>query len=237
VALETGAAEAHLFSRRPHLPQINKSKAASFPGFFQGFRDLDDDLRWRIYTYISAEQTPPPHESALRCDRHAGFAIHFAEPWIDVVPEPGGVTVVTAKARYRFDAVIMATGFTVDLSLRPELARFHDKVLLWGDRVPPEEAARHPQAARFPYLGRGFELIERHAGAAPGVGNIHCFNWGVTFSHGALAGDIPGVADGVNRLSHALVRGLFVAGAAGVLPALQAHDDRELEPTRYFLPR
>jgi hypothetical protein len=34
-----------------------------------------------------------------------------------------------------------------------------------------------------------------------------------------------------------LVSGLFVAGADGVLPALQAHDDCELEPTRYFLPR
>ena len=131
----------------------------------------------------------------------------------------------------------MATGFVVDLSLRPELARIHDLVLLWGDRVSAEEAARHPQAARFPYLGRGFELLERNPGAAPGLGNIHCFNWGVTFSHGAVAGDIPGVADGANRLSHALASRLFVAGAASVLPALHALDDRELEPTRYFRPR
>ena len=237
VALESGAREVRLFSRRPHLPQINKAKWASFPGFFQGFRDLDDDLRWQIYTYIFAEQTPPPHESVLRCDRHAGFTLHFGEPWTDVIPAADGVTAVTPKGRYVFDAVIMATGFDVDLALRTELASIHDKVLLWGDRVSREEAARHPQAARFPYLGRDFELIERKAGAAPGLGNIHCFNWGVTFSHGAMAGDIPGVAEGVNRLSHALSSSLFVAGAATVLPALAAHDDRELEPTRYFLPR
>ena len=62
---------------------------------------------------------------------------------------------------------------------------------LWGDRVPRAEAARH--SARFAYLGRGFEFIERSAGAAPGLGNIHCFNWGVTVSHGAVAGDIAGV--------------------------------------------
>ena len=49
--------------------------------------DLDDARRWRIYTYIFGEGVPPPHESVLRCDRHAGFAIHFAEPWIDVVPD------------------------------------------------------------------------------------------------------------------------------------------------------
>jgi cation diffusion facilitator CzcD-associated flavoprotein CzcO len=153
------------------------------------------------------------------------------------VPDADGVTVVTTKARYVFDAVIMATGFAVDLTLRPELAPIHDKVLLWGDRVSRDEAARHPEAALFPYVGPGFELIERTSGATPGLGNIHCFNFGVTVSQGALAGDIPGVAEGVNRLSHALSSNLFVAGAATVLPALRAHDDRELEPTRYFLPR
>ena len=65
------------------MPQINKSKWAAFPGFFHGFRDLDDALKWEIYTYLFAVQTPPPYESVLRCDRHAGFALHFAEPWLD----------------------------------------------------------------------------------------------------------------------------------------------------------
>src|SRR5207244_2604261 len=124
-----------------------------------GFRDLDDELRWQIYTYILGVQTPPPHESVLRCDRHAGFTLHLAEPWVDVMSGADGVTVVTAKARYAFDAVIMATGFSVDLAARPELAQIHAEVLLWGERVAPEEAERHPQAARFPYLGRGFELV------------------------------------------------------------------------------
>ena len=237
VALEAGASEVRLFSRRPHLPQVNKSKWSVFPGFFHGYRDLDDDLRWQIYTYIFGVQTPPPHESVLRCDRHTGFAVHFSEPWTDVIPGPDAVEVVTATARYVFDAVILATGFSVDLAQRPELARVHDKVLLWRDRVTPKEAARNPQAARFPYLGRGFELMPRDAGAVPGLGNVHCFNFAVTFSHGAMAGDIPGIADGVNRLSRALCSALFVATADGVLPALHAHDDRELEPTRYFLPR
>ena len=50
-------------------------------------------------------------------------------------------------------------------------------------------------------------------------------------------GDIPGLAEGVNRLARALAMNLFVAGAANVLPALALHDDRELEPTRYFLQR
>jgi FAD-dependent urate hydroxylase len=237
VALESGAAEAHVFVRRPHLPQINKSKWTSFPGFFHGYRDLDDATRWRIYTYIFAEAVPPPHESVLRCERHPGFALHFAEAWLDVMPSAGGVTVVTAKAQYSFDAVIMATGFSVDLSRRPELAHLFDKISLWADHVTPQKAELHPQAAQFPYLGPGFELIQRTPGTLPGLSHIHCFNAGSTMSHAALAGDIPGLAVGANRLSCAIARSLFVASADALQSALHRHDDRELEATRYFLPR
>jgi FAD-dependent urate hydroxylase len=237
VALETGAAEARLFSRRPHLPQVNKSKWTVFPGFFHGFADLDDAARWRIYSYILSEGVPPPHESVLRCEAHPGFAVHLAEPWLDVIPSAGGVEVVTPKARYRFDAVILATGFSVELSRRPELAHLHASIARWSDRIPPEEAARHPDCARFPYLGPGFEFIERTPGAVPGLGHIHCFNAGATMSQAALAGDIPGLAIGATRLARAIARSLFAASLDGLEADLHAHDDRELEPTRYFLPR
>jgi cation diffusion facilitator CzcD-associated flavoprotein CzcO len=237
VALEAGAREVRLFSRRPHLPQINKSKWTVFAGFLEGYYQLDDRQRWEIYTYIFSQSVPPPHESVLRCDRHAGFTIHFAEPWLDVAPATDGVTVVTAMAQYRFDAVILATGFSVDLPQRPELARIHDKVLLWADRVGPQEAARHPDAARFPYLGPSFEFLERAPDTSPGLAHIHCFNAGATMSHAALAGDIPGLAFGANRLSRAIASSLFLASAEKLQAALAAHDDRELEQTRYFLPR
>ena len=237
VALETGVAEAHVFVRRPRLPQINKSKWTAFPGFFLGYRDLDDAMRWQIYTYIFSEAVPPPHESVLRCDRHAGFTVHFGEPWLDVMGSADSVTVVTAKARHVFDAVIVATGFSVDLAQRRELAGFHDGISLWADHVSPPEAEQHPEAARFPYLGPGFELIARTPGAVPGLSHIHVFNAGSTMSHGALAGDIPGLAFGANRLSRAIASSLFVDSADALWSNLRNHDDRELEPTRYFLPR
>jgi cation diffusion facilitator CzcD-associated flavoprotein CzcO len=237
VALEAGAAEAHLFVRRPHLPQVNKSKWASFPGFFLGYSDLDDATRWQIYTYILSEAVPPPHESVLRCDRQAGFAVHVAEPWRDVIAAPDGVTVVTAKARYAFDAVILATGFSVDISQRPELAGLHDRIMLWADRIPPQQAERYPDLARFPYLGHGFELIERTPGTVPGLAHVHLFNAGATMSQAALAGDIPGMAFGANRLSQAIASSLFGASIDVLRASMLAHDDRELEPTRYFLPR
>ncbi|MFM9888265.1 MAG: FAD-dependent oxidoreductase [Burkholderiales bacterium] len=235
-ALEAGAATVTLFARRPVLPQINKSKWAAFPGFQHGFVALPDALRWRFLTYIQGEQVPPPHETVLRCDRHAGFHLHLGERWLDVVASATDVRVTTNVRTYRFDVAIIATGFDVDLANRPEIAGFRDDIQLWHDHVSADEANRFPEAARHPYLGEGFELLARDSGAALALGRIHLFNGGSTMSHGQLAGDIPGLATGAVRLAIAIARGLFAESSENLFMSLQNFDDRELEPTRYFVP-
>ena len=232
-ALEAGAAQVILFARRPFLPQINKSKWTAFSGFQHGYASLDDARRWRFYTYIFSEQVPPPYESVLRCERNPGFSIRFGEGWRDVLPDADGVTVVTEKGEHRFDAVIAGTGFDVNLMDRPEIAPFRDAIDTWRSHVPPEEAAKFPEEARFPYLGDAFEL----RGSAAGVGRVHVFNWGSTMSHGALAGDIPGLEIGARRLAAGIGRDLFLEDADRHWQSLLAHDDEELKPTRYFVPR
>ncbi|TMG88481.1 MAG: hypothetical protein E6H73_18260 [Betaproteobacteria bacterium] len=71
---------------------------------------------------------------------------------------------------------------------------------------------------------------------ATSLANIHIFNWGATISHGPLAGDIPGLAVGATRLANAIVRDLFRADAEQHYAALQALEEPELKPTRYFVP-
>jgi cation diffusion facilitator CzcD-associated flavoprotein CzcO len=235
-ALEAGAARVVLFARRPYLPQVNKSKWTAFAGFLRGFNALDDARRWRFYTYIFSEQVPPPFESVLRCEKHPGFALRLAEPWSDLAPDASGVTVTTPRGTHRFDAAIVATGFDVNLMDRPEIAAFSKSASVWADRVSAEEARAHPEAARFPYLGEGFELRERKHRAAPGLRNVHVYNWGCTMSHGALAGDIPGIAIGANRLVDAIARDLFVADADRHWDALRAHAEDELAQTQYYVP-
>jgi cation diffusion facilitator CzcD-associated flavoprotein CzcO len=236
-ALEAGVEEVTLFARRPYFPQVNKSKWASFPGFMRAYAALDDQRRWAFYTYILGEGTPPPHESILRCTRHAGFRIHFGESWTDVSDTTEGIAIATNKGNYAFDAAVIAIGFDVDLLQRHELAAFREHILTWGDRVAPEQAAAHPEAARFPYLGDGMQMLEREIGTMPTLGNLHVFNWGVTMSHGALAGDIPGLGIGATRLANAIVRDLFVADADAYFVRMQAQEDDELKPTAFFVPR
>jgi FAD-dependent urate hydroxylase len=236
IALEGGAAEVTLFVRRPHLPQVNKSKGASYPGFMRAFGSLSDADRWRLQTYILGEQAPPPHESVLRCDVHPNFSIRFAESWMDVAPQAAGVRVSTSKGSYDFDVAILGTGFEVDLPRRPELAPFAENILLWRDRVAPEHAARDPECARHPYLGAGFELMARDPSRTPGLGRIHMFNVGATMSHAALAGDIPGLQIGARRLAGAIGNDLFQESLPALEAQLRAHDERELAPTRYLVP-
>lgn len=235
-ALEGRAAEVTMFLRRPHLPQVNKSKWTSFPGFLRGFSRLSDQQRWDIFTYIFGEQVPPPYESVLRCDSHAAFSIRFGEGWQDVRPAADHVAVVTPRGTYRYDQVILGTGFDVDLTMRPELAGFRDNIQLWSDRVGAEAAAKDRECGRFPYLGAGFQFLPREESRTPGLDRIHMFSWGVTMTHGALAGDIPGLAIGVNRLTEALVSELFAADLDRHLARLDALDERELAPTRRLVP-
>ncbi|MBS0336838.1 MAG: NAD(P)/FAD-dependent oxidoreductase [Proteobacteria bacterium] len=236
-ALEAGAAGVTMFARRPYLPQVNKSKWTAFPGFLRGFYSLDDARRWRYFTYIFSEQVPPPFESVLRCEKHPGFSMRLGEPWTDLSAGAAAVTVTTPRGRHEFDAVVVATGFDVNMMDRPEVSAFRDQVSVWSDRVSAAEAAAHPEEARFPYLGEGFELLPKAPGAAQGVRNVHVFNWGCTMSHGALAGDIPGLAIGANRLAEGIVRDLFVADSDRLFENLLAHEEEELKPTKQYVPK
>jgi cation diffusion facilitator CzcD-associated flavoprotein CzcO len=234
-ALEAGA-QVSLFARRAFLPQVNKSKWTSFAGFFRGYESLDDQRKWRFYTYIFDEQVPPPWETVRRCDAHGAFALRLATPWLDVQPLPESVRVTTPAGTETFDAVIFGTGFDVDLLDRPELARYAGSIDTWARHVRPEQASQHAEAARFPYLGSGFELRPSGSAHAEALSRIHLFNWGSTMSHGALAGDIPGLAIGAGRLAQAIARDLFVADADAHWERLQALEEPELLPTRWYVP-
>jgi FAD-dependent urate hydroxylase len=236
-ALEAGAREAICYARRPHLPQVNKAKGLSFPGFQRGQGVLDDDWRWKIYCYMLAAGSPPPHESVLRVQQLPGFSFRFGEPWLDLVVDADGVTVKTGRTAERFDLVLLGTGFDIDLARRPELAAFADNIRLWGDACSPEDAATNREAALYPYLGPGFELVEKEPGRTPLLGDIHLFNWGSILSHGALAGDIPGLFVGSPRLCQAVSHSLFRADVAQHVQNMFNQEDPELAPTHYFVPR
>jgi FAD-dependent urate hydroxylase len=233
-ALEAGA-NVQQFARRPVMPQINKSKAASFPGFLRGYSQLDDARKWRFYTYIFDTQVPPPWETVRRCDAHDGFSLRLGCGWCDVQPQSDGVLITLSDgSSQRFDAAIFGTGFDVDMLNRPELQRYSAHIDTWASHVTPEQSQANAEAARFPYLAANFALQSKDGIHAQAMGRIHLFNWGATMTHAALGSDIPGLGIGATRLAHAIVADLFVQDADLHWERLLSHNEPELLETHWY---
>ncbi len=235
-ALEAGAAGVDLYVRRKVLPQINKGRGSSYPGFFEGFAALGDADRWDLLFYKEDYQAPPPRETVLRTLRHPGFAIHLGTPVTEARRAGDGVALrlATDTTERRADFLILGTGFRIDVGACPELADLAPEIATWADRYGPPPDQRHPDLARFPYLGPGFELTERSPGSRPDLGRIHLFNYGANASLGAISGDVPGVVIGAEILATRMAQSFFQEDLAHVRRELDAFAEPELEGTPFF---
>jgi cation diffusion facilitator CzcD-associated flavoprotein CzcO len=163
---------------------------------------------------------------------HAAFHLHTGAPWLDARSDGVGAMVTTPEGEHRFDFLICGTGFDVDLGLRPELAAVAPHVRTWRDAYVPPDGQGNSRLERYPYLGAGFELLERTPGSAPWLGRIRLFNFGSTLSFGPSGSSINGMKFAVPRLVEGLTRDLFRAEIGRLWQGLTAYDTPEF-PTRF----
>lgn len=233
-ALEHGAARVDMLVRRPDLPRINRFTGIGSPGVTHGFAHLPDDWKWRFLDYATSEQVPPPRLSTLRVSRHDNAFFHLNCAVESASLNDGVVRLQTSRGAIETDFVIAATGFSVDLAHRPELAAFADNIRFWQDRFMPEQDNRvngriNPELALSPDLDPAFAFQPRDPSATPGLGQIHCFCYPATLSHGKISGDIPAISDGADRLARGIAGALFVADRAEHFQALQDFSRPELQ--------
>jgi cation diffusion facilitator CzcD-associated flavoprotein CzcO len=237
-ALERGAARVDMYVRRPYLPQVNKGRGSAFPGFLHGWSSLPDAERWAMTVYLNDIQSPVPHETVNRTMKLSGFHIHFRAGVETALRAGEKVAVKIAgqdEARLH-DFLIVGTGFNVDAARIPELARYAPAIATWGDRYQPSPDLRRRDLERFPYLGPGFELIEKTPGSEPTLGKIHLVNFGAHASHTAIASDIPGVNIAAERVAGAIVSSLFCEDIDHMRRGVEAFNEPELENTPFFVP-
>lgn len=226
-ALENGAGKVYMLVRRKVLPRVNKSLGAGHPGILMGFPDLSDERRWEQTQYIADAAVPAPHNSMLRCSRHANFALLTGCSIEGASVEDGRLVLDTTRGRAVVDHVVLATGFMVDWAQRPELAALAENALLWRDRyVAPGQEQR--DFAEHPYLGASFEFQERAPGTAPWLPRVHAFNYAGVLSYGRMTGDIPGISVGAERLAGGIASRLFAEDYDLHWQALQAFETPEL---------
>jgi cation diffusion facilitator CzcD-associated flavoprotein CzcO len=221
VALESGAAEVHLFSRRAYIdypapPSQQPAPAPAGPPPDRGHAnmlelsyELPDVVRWRNFLLGDRRVASVPFDSVERAVAFDNFRIHLNSSLSDVAASGRQVTGRVGSKSFRFDHLIAATGYRIDLAAQPELARVHEHVALWGDKFKPSPGDESQAGAAHPYLGAGFEFLPRGTAGAEYLRNIHCFNLAGALSYGIPVGDVPSVVD-QPRLVSAIARDLYL---------------------------
>jgi cation diffusion facilitator CzcD-associated flavoprotein CzcO len=218
VALESGAAEVHMFSRRPYIdypvpaapgtPPVDRG----YPNVLEQAYELPDVVRWRNFLLSDGRVASVPLDSIQRVATFNSFHVHLNSSLSDVeLASNGEVAGRVDGRRFRFDHVILGTGYRIDLAAQPELARIHEHIALWRDRYQPSAGEESVAGGNHPYVGSGFEFMPRADSGAEFLRHIHCFNLASALSFGIPVGDVPSVVD-QPRLVAAIVRGLYREG-------------------------
>ena len=228
-ALENGAARVNLLARRTEIPRINKSKGSVSPGMTHGYWKLPDEWKWRIRHYINDQQVPPPQGSTLRVSRHPNAYFHTST-WVEStsINADGSVRLHTNQGPLDTDYVVFSTGFRIDLARRPEFAGFAHAIRIWGERYSPAEGDADIELHDSPDLGPAFEFQAKPGVEFPGLERVHCFCYPSTLSHGTVAGDIPQISDGADRLARNLCALFLEEDMAYHFDTLKAYADPEL---------
>lgn len=227
VALETGAAEVHLFLRRHDIVRVNPYRWAEFAGFLHHHADMPDALKWSFINQILRMGQLPPADTWARASQHPNFRMHPGTSIHGFSLEDAHFVMHTSGGDHRLDYLIVGTGFATDLSLRPELENFHEHIALWKDHYTPPTEETNVDLSHHPYLGPHFEFVEKVPGTAPWLSSIFNYTFGCLPSLGFGGASISGMKYSIPRLVAGITAQLYAEDAAEFLDSLRGYDVRE----------
>jgi hypothetical protein len=175
---------------------------------------LPDAIRWEQALRFRRWGSTPTTDAIERTVAFANFHLHLAAPVQSVRVEDGRIVVRAAGEEFRCDYVIVGTGYYVDLAARPELADFHQQILLWRDRFVPPHDDEDADLGAHPYLGAGHEYLEKVPGAAAYLRDIHVQNPAGFVSFGLPIGDVPSMKRDIPTVVSRISSDLFLADIA-----------------------
>lgn len=213
-ALEAGASAVHLFARRDHIAARAVAKLRAYAGFYDHFHALPDALRWRHALRLRRAGTTPPPDALKRVLALPGFHLHLGAPW-DAAHVAGKQVVAQVRDQpFRFDFVIIATGYANDPSQRAELAGIAPLIARWSDRFTPRPEERDAMLGAQPYLTSALAFTEKAIDSAPWLGAIHVFNPCGSINAGGPLGDVPSMKRDIPAAVRGISRDLFLADLA-----------------------
>jgi cation diffusion facilitator CzcD-associated flavoprotein CzcO len=209
VALECGAAAVHLFSRRDAIASVPIARVRGYPGAYDNYRQLPDAIRWHQAIRFRRFGSTPTVDAIERAIAFPNFHLHLGSAWQEAYVDGNQIVAHTADTVHRFDHVVAGTGYFVDLSARPEIAEFAEKILLWKDKYTPPPDEEDPFLGLHPYLGEAHEYLEKTPGSAIFLRNIHVHNPASFVSFGVPVGDVPSMRRDLPLVTARISRDLF----------------------------
>jgi len=226
-ALSLGATQAHVFIRRPALPQVNPIRYMEAAGFSRHFAGFDDAAKYAVIDSFLTRSQPPTNDTFERAAAHPGFALHLGSPWLEVREAGDAVAVTTPKGLFEYDFLVLSTGLKTDAMLRPELGVVANDIALWRDRFTPPSGSANPLIDEHPYLGPGFEFQGKTLEADAKLYGLFCFNYSALASHGLSAAALSGTKFALPRLVSAVTGQLFRDDQNASLEAYYAFSEPE----------
>ena len=210
-ALEAKASGVTLYCRRSELQRVQPFKWLSFPGFLRHFSELNNEWRWKFMSYLLTLREAFPKETWDRANRFEEFNIQTGADWEDLHLKDEKISILTGKGIFEADFLIFGTGFSIDLRHSKELSPHAHLIALWSDKFKrTRKEDGESNLLSYPYLGDGFQFLERLPGSAPWLKNVHLFSFGATMSFGPSGSSINAMKFAVPRLVHAITRDLFL---------------------------
>lgn len=231
-ALEVGAATVHHFVRRRQVPAVNPFRLMERAGFMHHFAEMDDDARWRWMMAITRNGQPPTQDGVNRCVAHDAYQLTCGVTWTGwkMVGDEIELTLSDGTV-HRFDFLILGTGYSVDVTQRPELDGFSDKILLWRDAYQATAAEQDSQVSSYPYLSQDLSFREKVPGTAPFLKHIHNFTFTATASVGYSGASLTGMKYGIQRLLAGITEFLWLEESEYYLREIEAYTDLDLDIT------
>jgi len=227
VALESGAAEVRLVLRRKDVVRVNPYRWAEFVGFLHHHADMPDATKWSFINRIVRMGQLPPADTYARATKHPNFHMQADTALEGFALEDAHFVMHTSRGDFRFDFLIVGTGFSTDISRRAELANIHEHVALWKNRYAPPIEESNDDLAHHPYLGPHFEFVEKNPGDAPWLSSIFNYTFGCLPSMGFGGASISGMKYSIPRLVAGVTGQLYAEDADDYLASLRAYDVRE----------
>lgn len=218
------AEEVHMFFKKPKLVNLHVFLWGEFVGF-QHFVELSDVSKWQFISKMYEIGQPPTPQSVELVRAQKNIVMHFDSAWCNSKMVEEKPVVMTKATSFALDHIIIATGWIIDLSLRPELKALTPHIALWSDKYHPPVEKQYVALERAPYLTKGFCFTEKEPGSAPYLKSIFNCTGGALVSTGFSAGTgISGMRYSIKRLVTELASQLFVDDSDIYYQTLENYD-------------